>query len=314
MEEFVPIVIGALATACVAGIVSMNGLGTAQGGTGVGPASNAWLETVRSRAILLAHLIGCAVPPCIAEHRVIARCVDELAVSGVDSATRLGALLLVDAAVGMACAVVALSPFGLIVGLAAPWVLLTARASRRERTERARVEAEMPEAFAALSIALGSGHSLAQGMRFVGGHAQEPVKTEFMRVSFAIDCGVPAAIALDELLERLPAPGLGLVSLALKVSQRTGAPLRGLLADAADMVGERMELARRLDVKTSQARMSARLVALMPVAMVALLMLLSKDFRTGLSTPVGIGSVAVALVLNIAAWGIIQRIMEVDVR
>lgn len=172
----------------------------------------------------------------------------------------------------------------------------------------------MPEAFAALAIALGSGHSLAQGMRFVGSHAQEPVKTEFLRVSFAIECGIPAASALDELLERMPAPGLGLVSLALKVSQRTGAPLRDLLAEAADMVGERIELARRLDVKTSQARMSARLVALMPAAMVALLTLLSADFRAGLSTPVGVGSVVVAFGLNMLAWGIIRRLMEVDIQ
>ena len=171
----------------------------------------------------------------------------------------------------------------------------------------------MPEAFAALAIALGSGHSLAQGMRFVGSHAQEPVKSEFTRVSHAIDCGVPAASALDDLLERLPAPGLGFVSLALKISQRTGAPLRDLLADAAEMVGERMELARRLDVKTSQARMSARLVALMPVAMVGLLTLLSGDFRAGLAAPVGAGSVAVALALNLLAWWIIRRMMEVDV-
>ena len=33
-------------------------------------------------------------------------------------------------------------------------------------------------------------------------------------------------------------------------------------------VGERIELTRRLDVKTSQARMSARMVALMPIAMI----------------------------------------------
>ena len=115
------------------------------------------------------------------------------------------------------------------------------------------------------------------------------------------------------MLERLPAPGLGFVSLALKISQRTGAPLRDLLADAAEMVGERMELARRLDVKTSQARMSARLVALMPVAMVGLLTLLSGDFRAGLAAPVGAGSVAVALALNLLAWWIIRHVMEVDV-
>lgn len=54
-------------------------------------------------------------------------------------------------------------------------------------------------------------------------------------------------------------------------------------------------------------------MALMPVAMVGLLTLLSGDFRTGLATPVGAGSVAVALALNLLAWWIIRRMMEVDV-
>lgn len=48
------------------------------------------------------------------------------------------------------------------------------------------------------------------------------------------------------------------------------------------MVGERIELKRRLDVKTSQARMSAHMVAAMPAGMCAVLALLSADFRRGL--------------------------------
>lgn len=224
----------------------------------------------------------------------------------------LGALALAAGACGVAAGILAWSVLAVVPGAVIPVGCCALSARRRERAERRWIDEEMPEAFSALSIALGSGHTLAQGMRFVGSHAQEPIKGEFTRVAFAIECGVPAPAALDDLLERLPASGLGLVSLALKVSQRTGAPLRGLLAEAADMVGDKIELLRRLDVKTSQARMSARLVACMPVAMVALLALLSSDFRDGLATSVGMGSVIVALMLNLAAWGIIRRIMEVD--
>ena len=94
----------------------------------------------------------------------------------------------------------------------------------------------------------------------------------------AIDCGISATDALDDLLVRIDAPGLSLVTLALKVSQRTGAPLADLLSEASSMVGERIELKRRLDVKTSQARMSAHMVAAMPAGMCAVLALLSADF------------------------------------
>ena len=198
--------------------------------------------------------------------------------------------------------VVSLSPIGFVLGLLAPFGVGAARDTFDRRREQHDVEEAMPEAFTALSMSLASGHSLAQGMRFVGTHAQEPVHTEFLRVAAAIDCGVSATDALDDLLDRIDAPGLSLVTLALKVSQRTGAPLADLLSEASSMVGERIELKRRLDVKTSQARMSAHMVSAMPAGMCAVLALLSADFRRGLATPAGAGAVVLGLALNAVAW------------
>lgn len=209
-------------------------------------------------------------------------------------------------------AVASLSPIGFVLGLVAPLGVGAARDTFDRRREQHDVEEAMPEAFTALSMSLASGHSLAQGMRFVGAHAQEPVHTEFLRVAAAIDCGISATDALDDLLVRIDAPGLSLVTLALKVSQRTGAPLAGLLSEASSMVGERIELKRRLDVKTSQARMSAHMVAAMPAGMCAVLALLSADFRRGLATPAGAGAVVLGLALNVVALVVIRRIMRVE--
>ena len=226
---------------------------------------------------------------------------------------QMGVLLVLVATSGCAGVALAGGAVGFVVGACVPVAYFTLKAFRRNSEEQRCVVAAMPEAFASLAIALGSGHTLAQGMRFVGNHAEEPVRSEFLRVACAVECGVPVSDALDELLERMPAPGLGLVSLALKISQRTGAPLQELLGEAAEMVSERIRLERQLDVKTSQARMSARLVAWMPVGMVGALTLVSPDFREGIATPLGAGSVSVALALDACAWAIIRRIMKVDV-
>lgn len=139
------------------------------------------------------------------------------------------------------------------------------------------------------------------------------MRTEFLHASALMTCGVSSVDALDELVERLDAPALDLVVLALKVSRRTGAALGGLLSEAAGLVGERIALMRQLEVKTAQVRMSARLVAGMPVFMVGFLSLASSDFRAGVFTPSGLGSLAVALFLNMFAWSIIRKIMRVDV-
>ena len=237
---------------------------------------------------------------------------DRLGLAIEDNAARLSFLLLSSGACSVLLAIASLSPIGFVLGLAAPFGVGAARDTFDRRREQHDVEEAMPEAFTALSMSLASGHSLAQGMRFVGAHAQEPVHTEFLRVAAAIDCGISATDALDDLLVRIDAPGLSLVTLALKVSQRTGAPLAGLLSEASSMVGERIELKRRLDVKTSQARMSAHMVAAMPAGMCAVLALLSADFRRGLATPAGAGAVALGLALNVVALVVIRRIMRVE--
>ena len=229
-----------------------------------------------------------------------------------DEAARLACLLLSSGVCCVALAVISLSPVGCVLGLVAPFGVGAARDTFDRRREQRDVEEAMPEAFTALSMSLASGHSLAQGMRFVGAHAQVPVHTEFLQVAAAIDCGVSAIDALDDSLARLDAPGLSLVALALKVSQRTGAPLANLLSEASSMVGERIELKRRLDVKTSQARMSAHMVSAMPAGMCAVLALLSADFRRGLATPAGAGAVVLGLALNAVALVVIRRIMRVE--
>lgn len=195
-------------------------------------------------------------------------------------------------------------------GAVLAWLVSRSRGNRLDR--RSRIERALPDAFGALAVALGSGYSLARAMRYVGARVEDPVGAEFTRVGYEIDLGAAPAEALDGMLERLPAPGLDLVAIALKVSRGSGAAPGGLLADAARFVGERIELARELDVKTAQARMSARVVALMPVIMMGFLLSFSPDYRRGAASAAGVASIVAALVLDAVAWYAIGRVMRVE--
>lgn len=200
-------------------------------------------------------------------------------------------------------------------GVAAPCglsALAAVRASQARARRASLLETAMPDVFRMLSTAMGSGSSLPQAIRYVGENAEEPVASAFAHAALSIECGVPVSDVLDEVLADLRAPGLELVVSALKISQRTGAPMKELLAEASEVVASRVELRRDLDVKTAQARLSARVVALMPLVMLAFLMLVSADFQRGVATVPGACSVLVALVLDGAAWVVIRRIMAVE--
>lgn len=315
MEAYVSCCIGALAAGSAYGLSGLHdgaGLSMSRVWPGGPPHAMAW-AAMRSMgaAVIASGVVGSGIARAVRDEVRGLDCCGRRALAHVDEAEAFALLIATSVGAGCICAVVMAAPAGLAVGAALPSAIVGARHAARVRAERIRVEREMPEVFGALAVSLGSGLSLGQAMRYVGGHAKEPVRSELLRVACEMACGAPVAQALRDLMGRLHAPGLELVALALSVSQRTGAPLAGLLADASKLTGERIELMRRLDVKTSQARMSAHVVAGMPVAMLVLLSLFSSDFRAGLVTVTGMVSVAVALALNALAWIIIGRVMNV---
>ncbi len=181
--------------------------------------------------------------------------------------------------------------------------------SLRER-ERREILGAMPGIYRTLSVALGSGQTLSQAVAYVGAHEHGAVARVFARMSLRLRCGTPTEEAVGLLARELSVPGADLLATALVISHRTGSPLRDLLLRSASLAEQQREFERTLSVKTAQVRLSVRIVCLLPAVMMGLLGLMSPDFQAGLATPVGIGCVTVAAVLDGAALLIIGRLMR----
>ena len=79
-----------------------------------------------------------------------------------------------------------------------------------------------------------------------------------------IKCGFPIEEAIEDLAERLDAPGVNLLASALVISHRTGSPLKSLLQKTAELVELQEKNQRLIATKTAQVRLSARIVCLLP--------------------------------------------------
>lgn len=224
---------------------------------------------------------------------------------------RAQALLLLGV---LACGVAsALLFWSVVAGVAAmvSIALLLAVGEGRARTARSReLTQEMPAIFRTLSVALGSGQTLAQAVEYVGTHERGPAAEAFGRLSLRLRCGLGTEEALALLAGELEAPGVELLATALVVSHRTGSPLMDLLTRSARLVERQGEFQRLLAVKTAQVRLSVRIVCALPAVLVLLLALISPDFQRGLLTPAGLLSVLVAMVMDAVALLIIRRLMR----
>ena len=228
---------------------------------------------------------------------------------GYDDDEGSGLLLFGCAGLCVLLTIVSLSPLGIFVGIASCAVGVLLRANAQKRRQRQELAREMPDVFRSLAVSLGSGKTLPQAIEYVGTHERGPVGVEFGKAAMSIRCGVSVAEALEGLSRSLDAPGTELLATALSISQRTGSPLRDLLLSSAKMVEGKTELDRTLVTKTAQARLSARIVCVLPILMVAILSMLSPEFRGGVLAPQGMACLAVALVLDGIAVLLIRRLM-----
>ena len=193
-------------------------------------------------------------------------------------------LLLASFAGSVVLALSSRSPIGLGVGLLATLVAVPLwDSSRRRARERALVD-EMHER----------------------GYAGEA----FSHAALRLRCGASTEEAMQGLSEELDAPGVGLLTTALVIAQRTGSPLRGLFQSSARLVERQGEYERMLAVKTAQVRLSVRVVCLLPLLLVGALSLISVDFQHGLVTVPRTMSVLVAAGMDVLALLIIRRLME----
>ena len=226
----------------------------------------------------------------------------------------LAAYAMSSCLVTLALCLVSASALGLVVGAAACAGAAAGVVGARERRQRDLYCAQMPEALRCLSGALGAGKSLSQAIDHAGRTLPDPMGSEFLQASFEIKAGGPPDKAVDGLCSRVDAPGIALLGAALQISQRTGSSLNELFAQTAQIASDSASLHRELEVKTSQVRLSAKVVAAMPAVLCGFLTLLSGDYRAGLALPAGRACLAVAVLLDVCALMLVRRVMAGSLR
>lgn len=156
---------------------------------------------------------------------------------------------------------------GFAAGLAGPEVMVRRRIASRS----ARVSAQLPEALAALAAPVRAGASLPQAFAAAAEESDPPLRDVLMRTCRDFDGGVAHDEVLDRFATRCAVPEALLASRAMRVGRRAGGELARVLDEVADTLLDRERLARELHASTAQARVSAIVVAALPVVFLLLM-------------------------------------------
>jgi len=203
--------------------------------------------------------------------------------------------------------------FGLAVGLVAfAMPRLLAIYLRHRRTRRFGVQ--LVDALMNISNALRSGFSLPQAFELIQREMDTPISQEFRLINQETRVGVRLETALEHILDRMPSEDLDLVVTAILVSQEVGGSLAEVMDNIARTIRERHQIEGKVRALTSQGRMQAAILCLVPIALGFAINWLNPGlFEPMLREPIGWVLFGLIGVLEIVGLLIVRKIITIRV-
>jgi tight adherence protein B len=162
-------------------------------------------------------------------------------------------------------------PVGSLIGAGAGLAVIRARAAREAQSRRDLLDRQLGETVMSMAAAVRAGLSVRRAVSEAAERAEPPLRDELESVIHRLETGETLDSALSHLHRRLGLSDAALVVNALAVHRRAGGDLPSLLDEIARVIRERLEDRRVVRGLTVQARSSGVVLAVLPIAFVALL-------------------------------------------
>lgn len=186
-----------------------------------------------------------------------------------------------------------------------------ATANRRE-ARKARVMEALPDALSSMSACFDAGFTLLQTFEQVSKEAKKPLSDVFAQSAHVLQVGGNASEALEVLRVGAYSNELSFVAVALDVQHQSGGSMKQVMAAAADAVKGDLALRRMLRVQTAQAKLSARIVSIMPLVLIAVFSVASPGFLTPFfSSAMGMALLVVAVAMQAAGIVLVRHALSV---
>lgn len=197
-----------------------------------------------------------------------------------------------------------------LAGAALPYLKLVRDRGRRILT----IEEQLPEAVDMMKRALRAGHPFSGAIKLVGEEMQDPLGKEFRSTFADLNYGNDVRRAMLGLLQRVPSvPVMALVTSVL-VQKETGGNLAEILGRISDVIRGRFRLERRVKTLSAEGRLSAWILALVPLVLFAVISITSPDYLPTLTeSQLGQRLIVFGLVSGVIGMFWIRKIIRIDV-
>ena len=170
--------------------------------------------------------------------------------------------------------------FGLVSLYLPRWYVLG-----RERKRLSDFNKQLSGTIGIMANSLRSGYSLLQAMELVARETPPPMGEEFGRVVREVGLGLAPENALENLVRRINSDDLDLMVTAIKVQHEVGGNLSRILDTIDTTIRERVRIKGEIKVLTAQQSLAGYIISGLPLALMAILLLLNPSYIMKLFTP-----------------------------
>ena len=190
------------------------------------------------------------------------------------------------------------------------WMLIQMKIRKRRKD----FVNQLGDMLSMVASALRAGFSFVQAVEIVSKEMAAPMSVEVSKLIREINVGVPMETALEDINRRVECPEFELITTAVLIQRQVGGNLAQILDNISDTINERIRMKREVLALTAQGRMSAVVLALLPIALVAFLFSVNHDyFDPLLASPMGKVAIGIALLMELLGYLVIKRIVDIDV-
>src|SRR5210317_755597 len=186
---------------------------------------------------------------------------------------------------------------------------------RRDRNARmAKFEEQLPDAIDVMKRALRAGHPFSSALKLVADDMDDPVAAEFEMTFNDISYGNDVRRALLGLLSRVPSVTVIALVTSIMVQKETGGNLAEVLEQISKVIRGRFRFQRKVKTLTAEGRMSAWVLALVPLVLFATIWIATPDYLPILiEDPRGHNLIIYGAISGVIGIAWIRRIIRIEV-
>jgi tight adherence protein B len=198
----------------------------------------------------------------------------------------------------------------LALGLALPLLFLQAKAARR----RKKMQEQFPVALDVFVRGLRAGHPVAAALDLLTVEMPDPIGSQFGVVVDEVTYGADLRDALADLAERWDLDDMRMFVVSLSVQQETGGNLAEILENLSKVIRERTSLFLKVRALSSEGRMTAIMLTILPVFAFCGLFMFSPSFYLEVADdPAFVPGFAGLILLYVIGVFTIRRMVDLKV-